>query len=107
MVDGPVKQPIVVSSAQGVTDLLQALLSFVVILATFLTGLATLIGKHDFVSLVTFVQTNLGQAVSAAFGIGGIVLFAWRMYKTYKRGAQLSSVAGDDRVPDRVAQLKK
>jgi energy-converting hydrogenase Eha subunit C len=106
MVD-TVRQPIVVTTAQGVTDLLQASISYVVIITTFFSGLVAMIGAHKTVEAVAYVQANLGPVVTAIFSLGGVALMVWRLYKTYKRGAQLASIAADRDVPDHVAQISK
>lgn len=102
-----VTEPVVVTTAQGVTDALQATIRYLVVIVGFLSGLAGLIGKGATVDAVTYVQTNLGGVVSAVFGLIGLCTAAYGIYKTWKRGAQLTTVAADPDVPNHVAKLAK
>jgi hypothetical protein len=101
----PTPEPIVVTSAQGVTDALQAVIRYLIVIVGFLSGLGSLLGKHDAASAVAYMQTNLGDTVAAIFGLVALGTAAYGIYKSYKRGSQLSTVAADDRVPDRVAKI--
>lgn len=98
--------PIEVTSAQGVTDLLQAVISYIVIISSFVSGLGLLIGRHDAAAAVAYVQTNLGPVVAAVFSLVGVATMVWRLYKTFKRGSQLATVAASSEVPAHVARLK-
>lgn len=98
-----VDKPIVVTTAQGVTDALQALIRYLVVIVGFISGLGALIGRGDAAAATTYVQTNLGGVVAAVFGVVGLVTAAWGVYKTYKRGAQLAVTAAH--APDRVAKI--
>jgi maltodextrin utilization protein YvdJ len=99
------QEQIVVSSAQGVTDALQATLRYVVVIVGFLSGLASLLGKQDAAGAVNYVQTNLGGAVSAAFGLVALGTAAWGIYKTFKRGSQLAIAA--EAAPNSVAKVTR
>lgn len=105
MVDTPVTTPIEVTSAQGVTDALQATLRYLVVIFGFLSGLGSLIGKRDAAAAVAYVQTELGGVVAAVFGLIAIGTAAWGIYKTYKRGAQL--VVAADAAPNSVAKVHR
>ena len=94
-----------VSSAQGVTDALLATLRYCVVIVGFLSGLGSLIDRGDAAAAVTYVQTNLGGVVSAVFGLVALGTAAYGIYKTYKRAAQLVTVAADPEVPNHVATL--
>lgn len=108
MVD-QVQEPIVVTSAQGITDAVQAALRYLVVIFGFLSGLSALIGKGDAVAAMTYVQTNLGGTISAIFGLVALGTAAYGVYKTWKRGAQLSTAAAEPNhvVSDQVLTLKK
>lgn len=103
----PTEPPILVTSAQGVTDAVQAALRYVVVIVGFLSGLGALIGRQDAAGAVAYVQTNLGGTVAAIFGLVGLGTALYGIYKTYKRGQQLSNAAANPAVPDRVLALKK
>lgn len=105
MADTPTQ--IEVTSAQGVTDALQAFIRLVLVVVGFFSGLTALIGKHDAAAATAYVQTNLGTLVAAIFGLVGLGSAAWGIYKSFKRGSQVASVAGDSRVPDSVATIKE
>jgi hypothetical protein len=106
MADGT-QTPIEVTSAQGVTDALQALIRYLVVIAGFITGLGTVLGTHDAAAAVAYVQTNLGPVVAAVFSLVGLLTAAWGIYKTFKRGSQLATVAASSQVPNSVARLTK
>jgi hypothetical protein len=78
-----------------------------VVIAGFMSGLAKLIGEKNTVEAVTYVQTNLGGVVAACFGLVALGTAAWGIYKTWKRGAQLSTVAASSEVPNHVAKISK
>jgi fumarate reductase subunit D len=102
----PAPTPIVVTSAQGVTDALQALIRYLVVIVGFFAGLGKLIGQQNAVAATTYVQDNLGGLVAAVFGLIALFTAAWGIYKTFKRGSQVATVAASDAVPNRVAHLK-
>lgn len=106
MVD-TVKEPIQVSANAGVIDLLQAAGRYAVVIVGFGTALATLFKAHDLAGMATYAQNNLGQAVGAVAGLVAVGTAAYGIFKSGKRGAQLSTVAADPTVPDEVAQIKE
>lgn len=102
---GEVKEPIEISSSQGVTDALQAFLRYLVVIVGFFSALGSLLGKQDAVGAVTYAQTNLGGLVSAVFGLVALGTAAYGIYKSFKRGAQLVDV--EPHTPNAVLRLKK
>lgn len=98
-----VKEPIVVTSAQGVTDALQAALRYIVVVVGFMSGLVKLVGEQNTVGAVTYVQDNLGGVVAAIFGLVALGTAAYGIYKTWKRGAQLTVAA--EAAPNSVAKV--
>ena len=100
-----VKEPIIVTSSQGVTDALQAALRYFVVVFGFISGLASFLSHQDILGAVTYVQTNLGGVVAAVFGLISLGTAIWGIYKTWKRGAQLAVAA--EAAPNNVAKVAK
>lgn len=108
MVDDPtVEKPIVVASQQGTIDGLQAAIRYLIVLFGFFSGLASIIGKGDALAAATFVQDNLGPVVGAVFGLISLATMLYGIYKTFRRGAELSTAASSPRVSDTVLTLKR
>lgn len=103
MTTSTVTEPIEITSAQGVTDALQAALRYLVVIVGFFTSLSAFIGRSDAAGAVTYVQTNLGGVVSAIFGLVALGVAAYGIYKTFKRGAQLVDV--EPHAPNSVIRL--
>lgn len=99
-----VKTPIVIDSAQGMTDAMQAAIRYLVVIVGFLSGLGALIGQQDATAAVTYVQSNLGGAVAAVFGLVALGTAIYGIYKSWKRGQQLNAV--EPHAPDSVIQVK-
>lgn len=96
--------PIVVNSNAGTLDGLQSLgRSFLLIFAAVPTLMA-LLGKHDFMALLSYFRGSDGAALLGAVTTIGTI--AWGMWKAHKRGSQVAAVATDPRVPDAVATTK-
>jgi hypothetical protein len=102
----PAAETIEVSSLQGLIDGLQAAGRYATVILTLGVAAAAFIRVRDFAGFVAYVQANGGQFVGAVSGLIGLGVAAYGVFKSRKRGAQLSNVAADDRVPDKVARLK-
>lgn len=100
-----IEEPIVVTTAQGVTDAVQAALRYAVVVAGFISGLGAFLSRQDAVGAVTYVQTNLGGVVAAVFGLIGLGTALYGIYKTWKRGSQLAIAA--EAAPNSVAKVTK
>lgn len=96
-------EPITVSANAGAIDALQAAARLIVVVVTAVPILLQLIGKHDLVALIGYLQGQDGVAFIGA--ISGLLTIAYAIFKTHKRGAQIATVAADARVPDKVATL--
>jgi hypothetical protein len=100
-----VNEPIEITTAQGVTDAIKATVRYVGVIITFVMGLGGLIGQKNAEGAVTYLNENLGGAVSAAFALGGMCIAAYGIYRTWKRGQQLVQV--EPHAPNSVLRLKK
>lgn len=101
-----VPKPIVIGANAAAIDALQAGFRFLVVLIGFGVALAGFVKARDFAGFVSYVQTNLGAIVSAVAGLIAAATTVYGIFKTYKRSAQIVSVAADTRTPDEVAQIK-
>jgi hypothetical protein len=105
--DKPTTEPVVVSADAGLFDSLQAAGRYVVVIVGFATAIAGFTKSHDLAGAANYVQANLGQTVAAAAGLVALGTAAYGVFKTHLRGAQIATVASDERVPDKVAQIKE
>lgn len=96
-----VKKPIIASANQGKWDTLAATFRLLAIVASTAPAAALLIRKGDLIGLYDYFHTNQGAALLAA--LGGLASGGFALYKSWKRGAQVGSVATDSRVPSEVA----
>lgn len=96
-----VKKPIVVSATQGRWDTFAALFRLMAIVLSTAPAAALFVRKGDLIGLYDYFHTQPGAALLSA--LGGLVAGGFALYKSWKRGAQLGSVAADNRVPDEVA----
>lgn len=101
MADNP---NIKVSSNAGIIDTLTAAGRYLVVIIGAVPILLGLLGKHDFSGLVAYFQGSDGAQLVAA--VGALVALAYGLFKTFRRGDQMASVAANPAVPDRVASLK-
>jgi hypothetical protein len=100
-----VPKPIVVSTSQGTLDSLSALGRQLILVVGGFSTLATLLGERNVQGILDFLQSADGiKWATAAITVGAL---AWGQIKTWRRGAQLSTVAASSRVPDSVAQIKE
>ena len=97
-------EPIVVRSNAGLIDSLQSAGRMLVILVTAIPIILSFVGKHDLLGMIAYLQSVEGAQFIAA--VTGFATIAYGIYKSHKRGAQVASVASDDRVPAEVATLK-
>ena len=100
------QEPIKVAANAGLIDSLQAIGRYLLVLAGFYTALAAFVRVRDFAGFVAYVQANGGQIVGAVAGLIAAGTAAYGVIKTWKRGAQVATVAADPEVPDHVATLK-
>lgn len=94
--------PIVVSKHAAILDTLKAAGRYVGVVVTAVPLLMTLIGNRNFSGLVAYFTSADGTTLFAA--IGGLITLGYGLYRTFKRGDQLVTVA--DVVTDRVAKVK-
>lgn len=100
----PAAKPITVSANAPIIDLLTAAGRYLVVIATLFPVALAVLKTRDIAAILEFVRGNDGATLLAA--IVGLATFAYGLYKSHKRGAQVATVAADPAVPDRVAQLK-
>jgi hypothetical protein len=92
---------IVVTKTQGRWDTIAASLRLMAIVASTAPAAALLVRKGDLIGLYDYFHSEPGVALLAA--LGGLASGGFAIYKSWKRGTQLASVASDHRVPDSVA----
>lgn len=99
------EKPVVVAPNAGAIDMLAALARYVTVLFTLGAALLAVLQTKDIAAIITFLRGNDGAAlISAAVGLGTLI---YGLIKTHRRGAEIAAVAGDYRVPNSVAQLKR
>lgn len=98
------QEPVVVSANQSVIDLLMAAMRYVVVLVAAFPTILVLLQDHDITAIHAYFTSSDGKTVAAAAVALGTMLYG--LYKTHKRGAQVATVASDERVPNAVAKLK-
>jgi hypothetical protein len=99
-------EPVVVSANAGVIDGIQATSRYVVVIVGFIIAALGLLKVHDIAGLISLIQSNGGQVLSAVSGLIALATAAYGVFKTHKRGAQIATVAADPRVPNKVATTK-
>lgn len=93
--------PIEVRANTGIIDLLTAAGRYLVVIASTIPLLMTVLGTKDIVSIIAFFQGEDGAKLLAA--VIGLGTFAYGLYKTRKRGAQAVVLA--DAAPNAVAKV--
>jgi hypothetical protein len=78
-------------------DSLQAAARYVGVIITAVIAIVGLLGRHDVVGLLTFVQSNGGEVFIAVSGLISLGTAAYGIFKTGKRGGQLETAAADPR----------
>jgi hypothetical protein len=97
-------EQIVVSENAGAIDTLTAAGRYAMVLIAAVPMLLTVIGTHDLVQIIAFLQGADGvKLVAALVGLGTI---AYGLIKTHKRGRQVADVAASPEVPQKIAALK-
>lgn len=96
-------EQIVVSKNAGVLDTLYAALRYLVVIAGAVPLLLKMLGARDFSAIVAYFQSADGSALVAA--LGALVALALGLFKTFKRGGQIASVAANPKVPDAIAKV--
>lgn len=81
----------------AINDGLQAAARYIGVLITFLIAVLGLLKVHDIAGLITLVQSNGGQVLAAISGLVSLVLAAYGVFKSRKRGSQLVTAAADPR----------
>ena len=61
--------------------------------------------KRDLTGFVAYMQSS--DFLSAVAAVTGATAFAWGQWKARRRSKQLAAIAGDPRVPNEVARLKR
>ena len=97
-------KPIVVRANQGIFDTATTMLRLLAIVTSTVPAAALVFQKHDLIALYDFFHTQQGTALLGA--LGGLASLLFGIYKSYKRGAQVATVAADPQVPDSVAMTK-
>lgn len=97
------EKPIEVPSNLKMVDALQAAVRYVVVILGAFTTILALLKTHDIAALLDYIRSNDFTAVVAAVISLGTMLYG--IFKTGKRGAQLTSVAADSRTPNSVARV--
>jgi hypothetical protein len=105
MTEEVVKKPIVVGKFQGTTDTVTAGFRLVLVILSTAPAAALLVRKGDLIGLYDYFHTEPGIALGGA--LSGLAALLFGLYKSWKRGAQLSSAATDHRVPDEVVTTTK
>jgi hypothetical protein len=103
-VTDPVSKPVLVSNSQGLLDLTSAGLRLILVILSTAPAAALLLRKGDLVGLYNYFQSQPGVALTGA--VSGLAALGYGLYKSFKRGAQISTVAADTRVPSSVADIK-
>lgn len=106
MVDNAQTQ-VVVSSNAGLIDGAQAALRSLGLLITFTVAVVGFAKTKDLAGLAGYVHANGGQATAAVSAIIMFLIYAYGVYKTHKRGAQIATVAGNPDVPAEIATTKE
>lgn len=99
-----VQKPVVVSANQGAIDTMTAVGRLILVILSTAPAAALLLRKHDLVGLYNYFQSQQGVALLGA--VSGLAALIFGIYKSYKRGAQVATVAADPKVPDTVANIK-
>jgi hypothetical protein len=100
-----VTKPVVVNANQGLFDTIAAALRLLAIIVSTAPAAALIVKKHDLIALYDFFHTQQGIALAGA--VTGLVSLGFGLYKSWKRGAQVATVAADERVPVSVASIKQ
>ena len=96
--------PIAVRSNTGLIDTATAALRYAVVIVGSVPVLLAFLGSRDFAGLVAFFRGEDGAGLIAA--VSAIVSLGYGLWKTYRRGDQVVTIAADPRVPDAVAQVR-
>lgn len=100
-------EQIVVRENAGLLDALQGAARYVVVIFGFVTAMLGLFRVRDIAGMIAYIQTHGGEVLGAISGLIALGTAAYGVFKNHKRGAQVASVAADDRVPASVATLKE
>lgn len=106
MPNEPVNPKIRVSENAGAIDSIQAAARYASFLVTAVVAILGFLQAKDAVGLMAYIQSSGGQIVAAVSGLAAFGIAAYGVFKTWKRGAQVATVAADPRVPDKIAALK-
>jgi hypothetical protein len=87
-----------------VPDQAASALRTVVLIISVITALTTLASKRDLAGFIVYVQSS--EFLQAMSIVISIATFTWGQWKIRHRAQQLATIAGDERVPDAVANLK-
>lgn len=97
-------KPVLVSSSTPVKDPVFATLRYIVVIVAAVPTIMAFLQNKDIVGLLDFMRSTQGAPiVTAAVALGTA---AYGIWKTRKRGVQVTSVAASEEVPAHVADLK-
>lgn len=100
-------KPVIVESDAGTSDAIQAAVRYLIVIISACIAIFGFLKQRDAAGLVAYIQANGGALIAAISGVVSVATALYGIYKTHKRGAQLTTVAADNRVPNAVAKLKK
>jgi hypothetical protein len=103
--DPVISKPILVRASQGLIDTLVAALRLIIVILSAAPAAILLVKKHDLIGLYDYLH-NDAQGVALAGALSGLAAIVYGLWKSYKRGAQVATVAADPKVPPSVADLK-
>lgn len=100
------EQGIRVYENAGLIDSLQAVARYTVVIVGFITALLGLFKTHDIDGIILYIQNNGGEALAAVSGLIALGTAGYGVFKSWKRGRQVSDVAANPEVPENIATLK-
>lgn len=98
-------KPVLVKANQGLIDTITAALRLVIVILSAAPAAILLVKKHDLIGLYDYLH-NDAQGVALAGAVSGLVAIGYGLWKSWKRGAQVATVAADPKVPPSVADIK-
>lgn len=100
-----VTKPIIVRTQQGLIDTAAAAFRMLAIILSAAPVAVLFVKKHDLIGLYDYLH-NDAQGVALVGAVTGLVAIGYGLWKSFKRGTQIATVAADNKVPASVADIK-
>ena len=106
MTDPVISKPVLVSTNQGILDVITAGMRLMIVILATAPAAILLIKKHDLIGLYDYLHSDQ-QGLALVGALTGLAALLFGLWKSFKRGSQMATVAADPGVPAEIADIKK